>query len=226
MVVRPRRSRLRPRGWNGIRRGGNHSGARTRPRCAGARQCGPRPRPRPGGNDRGGEMVRGSRTRSDRCGIGNHRANVERSLLAQEFRRPHRNVRRRSHSAPAAIARDDQRNGRAIRCFRLRRQCRHRVLRRRHTSRHQSRNPQPPQRDRTLRRRQHRRGWRHPRCHRRTRASRRADRYSLLRPAPPRPPRASRGRAASGHYRGRRRRRRGRLRQQDGHPDGGRCRAL
>ena len=83
----------------------------------------------------------------------------------------------------------------------------------------QGRDPQPSFGAGAVRRRQHRRWRRDPRCAGRLGAADRQHRCAVLRPAGPAAPVAARRRAAPAAHRRRRGRRRARLWQQAGHPD-------
>ena len=127
------------------------------------------------------------RPRPDRRRAGDAGPDVERALRPQDV--PGRDHRRRTApscrrcSTSCARATDDRR--RAVRALGVRRQRRHRVVRRGHDDRPQGRDPQPPVGGRAVRRRQHRRRRRHPRRDGRGPPPDRRHRRPLLRPARP-----------------------------------------
>ena len=170
--------------------------------------------------------------RSDRRRAGNDRPDLERTLLAQDARRPHPLSRRIARAAVRQPAQGDDlrrhaddprtaRQGRLVR-QRLQGQRRRRQIRRRELRLLQGRDAQPSFGTRTLRRSEHGAGRRDPRSagHGARCAARLQHRRLLLRSARYAVRIAAAGRAASANGREGSRFRRPRLRQPDGHSDG------
>ncbi|CAB4835183.1 unannotated protein [freshwater metagenome] len=197
---------------------------RSRRRRAADLEQGTRPVDGPRRTARSGRVLPRFRPRAHRRRVGDARPDVERALLAQDIPGAHQHTGRHPDSAtPPATPRVHRRHRSTVRRQRVRRQRWHCHLPPRHDGRSEGRNAQPPFCHRTLRRRQHRRGWRDPRRDGHGPRPDRDHRHPVLRPHRHTRRRTARGCAAPTPRPVGCHRRCGGLRQQDRTTHRGRC---